>query len=120
MTTSLESSMEDLRERLARIEEQGKVSHTAQRVMENSFEKHEAQNERDFKHVDGCIHRADDESRNRDEAIMRSVEKLSQDVASRAEKHDAEIQELKQFMWKVSGALLVLVPLSNQLLGKLL
>lgn len=101
--------MDDLRDRLTRIETQNTGLLVEQRVLNNSFDSHKLQNERDFEHVDVCIHRADNESKQRDGSILDEVKSIKLDV-----------HELKQFMWRVSGALLVLVPLVNHLSSKFL
>jgi hypothetical protein len=101
--------MDDIRERLNRIESGGTNQLVEQRVLNNSFETHKAQNERDFQHVDECIHRSDDDSKKRDSAVLEEVRTIKDDVA-----------ELKKFMWRASGALLVLVPLVNHLTSKFL
>lgn len=101
--------MDDLKDRLTRIEKQGTDAHIATKVMESNFENHIDQNTKDFKHVDDCIHRSDNESRARDNGIAAQMEKMSSDIA-----------ELKQFMYRAGGALLVLVPVVNHLVGKFL
>jgi len=101
--------MEDLKDRLVRIEKQGTDAAIATRVMEASFDTHREQNEKDFQHVDECIHRNEDASKKRDDEIVKQLEKMSN-----------EVQELKSFMWRTSGALLVLVPLVNHLAQKYL
>lgn len=101
--------MDDLKSRLIRIEQQGVDAQIATKVMENSFDNHIDQNVKDFKHVDDCIHRSDDESRGRDHDLAKVVDKMSEDL-----------MELKKFMWKTGGALLILVPLVNHVVGKYL
>ena len=103
------NDMDDLKDRLVRIEKQGTDASIATKVMEASFTTHIAQNEKDFKHVDDCLHRSDSESKSRDEEVSKQIEKMAE-----------EVQELKSFMWRTSGALLVLVPLVNHLAGKYL
>ena len=101
--------MDDIKDRLTRIEGQNTTAIVEQKVMNHSFKSHSEQNERDFQHVDDCIHRTETESRSRDADILSEVKTIKADVA-----------ELKMFMWRASGALLVLVPVVNHLVSKFL
>lgn len=101
--------MDDIKDRLSRIEKQGVDAHVAQRVMENSFTAHQQQNDKDFEHLDECLHRSDTESKTRDEEIRADIKETRADVLW-----------LKQFAWKAGGALLVLVPLANYFVDKYL
>lgn len=101
--------MDELKDRLTRIEQLGSDGHVAQKVIESSFQTHAIQNEKDFQHVDECMHRADADSKARDEAILRQISELR-----------TEFDQVKTWVLKASGALLVLVPVVNQLLGKFL
>jgi hypothetical protein len=101
--------MDDIKDRLTRIEQQGTDAQVSTRVLENSFDNHSTQNAKDFKHMDDCIHRTEEDSKVRDDSLAKQVERMSDDI-----------QELKQFMYRAGGALLVLVPLVNHIAGKYL
>jgi hypothetical protein len=108
--------MDDIKDRLSRIEKQGVDALVSTSVLENSFTSHADQNVKDFKHVDECIHRSEAESKGRDESLAQQIEKMAQDIKKLTESD----LESKKFQWKFGGALLVLVPLANHFLGKLL
>lgn len=118
--------MDDLKERLSRIEVQNTGQLVEQRVLNNSFETHKVQNERDFEHVDDCIHRSDSESKARDDDIKQALTSLAADTKAAlssiaddvARMRDTDIAELKKFMWKTGGALLILVPLVQHVISR--
>lgn len=118
--------MDDLKERLSRIEVQNTGQLVEQRVMNHSFETHKQQNERDFGHVDDCIHRSDSESKSRDDDIKQALTSLAADTRQAlssiaddvARMRDTDIAELKKFMWKTGGALLILVPVVQHVISK--
>lgn len=108
--------MDDLKDRLSRIEKQGIDGHISNKLLEASFDTHRADNEKDFRHVDECIHRSDAESRERDDAIMRELTLHRDEFVSLR----ADFTSVKAAVLKATGALLVLVPLANYFMGKFL
>lgn len=103
------SFMDDIKIKLERIEQQGVDSKIAAKVLETNFAAHEAQNTKDFLHVDECIHRADNESRIRDEELAEIVSEIRK-----------QFQEVQKLVWKGCGAMLVIVPIINYLAEKYL
>ena len=109
MTIELEKMMEDMKNRLERIEQHAIDNKVQQHVMQSSFETHERQNEKDFQHVDECIHRTEKGSIQRDENLERLLKEIQ-----------LKFDEVQQLVWKGVGALLVIVPVINYFVGRFL
>jgi hypothetical protein len=91
--THNEIQMGDIRDRVIKLQ-------ISEASLNAAFNEHKIQNEKDFDRLDKNI-----ESAKHDAAM--AIKAIASDVA-----------ELKQFYWKVSGALLVAVPAVNHLLSR--
>ena len=94
--------MENIKEQLTDLRVKSEVQSTL-------FAEHKAQNEKDFKHIDDCIHRSEKESKDRDDAVMVIVKEIRQ-----------QFEEVKKMVWKATGALLIVVPVLNMIINKML
>lgn len=101
--------MDDVKQRLERIEQQGVKAQIATEVQKATYAAHEVQNAKDFKHVDECLHRTEESSVKRDEATLEVVKEIR-----------AQLEEVKKLVWRSVGALLVIVPVINFILNKVL
>ena len=104
-----EMFMDEIRGQLKDLSIQQRDLLVEQKVTSAAFVDHKIHNAEDFKHVDDCIHRSENQSRERDDSILLVVNEIRK-----------QFDEVRTLVWKASGALLVIVPAVNWLIPKIL